>query len=290
MPELPDLLYIQRYLKREVVGKTIRAVEVKQPIVLRVAVDATFEEALKANTIADCAIHGPFLRFPLSPPPPFAHSHRLDLAINLMLAGKLQHQKEDEKPIGHLCFSLSLDDGSKLNLSDEQKMAKAYLVERGDYAGIPKYREQGVDIMGSGFKVQVMKELAAKHSRKQARVFINDHTILSSIGNAYADEILFDAKIHPKTFVAKLSEKEIEQLYNSIISVMKWGIEKVEQANQPIHVKVRDHMKVRNRKGESCPNCGTTIRREGVRGHDVFFCPKCQSATRRMFINWDKEN
>ena len=103
-----------------------------------------------------------------------------------------------------------------------------------------------------------------------------------------ADEILFDAKIHPKTFVYKLPPQEIEQLYNSVLSVMKWGIQKVETAAQPIHVKVREHMKVRNRKGEPCPQCGTTIRREGVRGHDVFFCPTCQPATRRLFIDWKK--
>jgi formamidopyrimidine-DNA glycosylase len=288
MPELPDLLYIQKYLKREVVGKKIRAAEVKQSIVLRVTIEQRFEEALRETTVNCCEIHGPFLRFSLLPTHPLTHSPSLDLVINLMLAGKLQHQHVNEKPIGHLCFSLLLDDKSRLNLCDEQKMAKAYLVKQNDFSKIPKYREQGVEILSSGCKVQVFKALAAKHSRKQVRVFINDHTILSSIGNAYADEILFDAKIHPKTFVAKLSESEIEQLYDTIVSVMKWGIEKVETAAQPIHVKVRDHMKVRNRKGEPCPNCGTKIRREGVRGHDVFFCPSCQPAARKLFIDWTK--
>lgn len=282
MPEFPDLLYIQKYLKQNVVGRTIRSAEVKQPIVLRVAVDASFEEALKEKIITDCIVHGPFLHFSLTP--------SLSLVTNLMLAGKLQHQRKGEKAEGYLCFSLVLDDGSKLNLCDEQQMAKAYLVKQNDFSLIPKYLQQGVDLAGSGFTVQVLKGLAAKHSRKQVRVFINDHTILSSIGNAYADEILFDAKIHPKTFVARLSSQEIEQLYVSILSVMKWGIEEVEAAAKPIHVKLRDHMKVRNRKGKPCPSCSDTIRREGVRGHDVFFCPTCQPASRKLFIDWNKEN
>lgn len=280
MPELPDLLYIQKYLKQNIVGRTIRSAEVKQPIVLRIAVDASFEEALKEKIIADCAVHGPFLHFPIA--------SSLSLVTNLMLAGKLQHQRKGGKAEGYLCFSLVLDDDSKLNFCDEQLMAKTYLVKQNDFAQIPKYMQQGVDIMGSEFTVQVLKDLAAKHSRKQVRVFINDHTILSSIGNAYADEILFDAKIHPKTFVARLTEKEIEQLYHSIISMMKWGIEKVEAAAKPIHVKVREHMKVRNKKGEPCPRCRATIRRESVRGFDVFFCPKCQPATRSLFIDWKK--
>jgi hypothetical protein len=57
------------------------------------------------------------------------------------------------------------------------------------------------------------------------------------------------------------------------------------EAAEPIHVKVRGQLRVRNRRGEPCPRCGSTIRREGVRGHDVFFCPRCQPATRRHFFD-----
>ena len=78
----------------------------------------------------------------------------------------------------------------------------------------------------------------------------------------------------------------LARLYEAIGSVIRWGIEEVARAQQPIHVKVRDHMKVRNRKGSPCVRCGTTIRREGVRGYDVFFCPTCQASTRRSFIEW----
>jgi formamidopyrimidine-DNA glycosylase len=280
MPELPDLLYIQKYIKRHVVGKTIRAAEVKQPIVLRVTLDAQFENLVTGTTIADCEIRGPFLRFPLRP--------SLHLIINLMLAGKLQHQRHGERTEGHLCFSLLLDDDSRLNLCDEQKMAKAYVVKENNFSQIPKFLQQGIDIWSPSFSFDAFKELAKKHTRKQVRVFINDHTILSSIGNAYADEILFDAGIHPKTFLSRLSEDEIGQVYESIRSVMRWGADRVEEANQPIHVKVRGHMRVRNRKDQPCPNCGTTIRREGVRGFDVFFCPSCQPASRKLFIDWKK--
>jgi formamidopyrimidine-DNA glycosylase len=278
MPELPDLLYIHDYLRTEVCGRTITHAEVKQPIVLRS--DTAFEESVRNTTILSCFLHGPFIGLALS--------CNLDLIMNLMLAGKLQHQKPGEKPEGYRCFSLSLDDASKLNLCDEQKMAKAYLVRHGEYERIPKYHEQGIAIMGSGFRVQDFLELVRKHSRKQVRVFLNDHSILSAIGNAYADEILFDAKIHPKTFLHKLSDEEIVQLYHSILAVMQWGIEQVKAAAQPIHVKVRGHMNVRNRKGEPCPRCGTTIRREGVRGFDVFFCPSCQPASRRLFLDWNR--
>ena len=282
MPELPDLYYIQKYLEPKIVGRTVVSTDVKQPIVLRVAVEGQVEHALRGSSIVGVQYRGPFLRFDFS--------NTLHLVCNLMLAGSVQHQLPKEKSAGHLCFSLLLDDNSRLNFSDEQKMMKAYVIKENDFDKIPKYLQQGVDILSSAFTVETFKELASKHSRKQVRVFINDHTVLSSIGNAYADEILFDAKIHPKTFLAKLSQQETEQLYHSILHVMRWGIEKVEEAARPIHIKVRDHMKVRNRKDQPCSRCGTKIRREGVRGLDVFFCPVCQPATRKLFIDWRSEN
>jgi formamidopyrimidine-DNA glycosylase len=72
------------------------------------------------------------------------------------------------------------------------------------------------------------------------------------------------------------------------ISVLAWGIEEVDKAGRPIDVKVRGHLKVRNRKGEPCPVCGTTIRRAGVLGYDSFFCPKWQPERRSRLVSWDK--
>jgi formamidopyrimidine-DNA glycosylase len=248
--------------------------------VVRVAVAGSFEGVVAGKTFVAIEIHGPFLRCQLS--------EQYDLIINLMLAGRLQHQRQGEKGEGYLCCSFLLDDDSCLNLCDDQLMAKLYLVKTGDYSAVPKYSPQGIDILSSGFTVDVFRGLAAQHKRKQVRVFINDHTLLSSIGNAYADEILFDARIHPKTFLGKLSSEELHQLYSSIRSVMEWGLAKVTEAGKPVHTKVREHMKVRNRHGKPCPRCGTTIRREGVRGYDVYFCPACQPGSRKLFINWTK--
>ena len=278
MPELPDLLYVQKYLRQQVTGKSVTSFTIKKPVVLRVASEQTPQQMLVGKTIRDAAVHGPFLRFGLEP--------NVEVIMNLMLAGKLQHQRPGEKAEGHLCCSFTLSDGSSLNLCDQELMAKVYLVPSGQYGTIPKYERQGVDILSADFTKSLFRQLATAHRRKQVRVFINDHTILSAIGNAYADEILFGAGIHPKTFVAKLSPEGIDTLYHCTKNVMQWGIDQVEKAGQPIHVKVRDHMKVRNRKGEPCPRCGSTIRREGVRGHDVYFCPECQPATRKLFLDW----
>ncbi len=278
MPELPDLLHMQKYLRAHVIGQTIVAAEVRQPIVLRNAVGDPPELALKSMTITAVNAEGPFIRFTIG--------STLELITNLMLAGRIQHQRKPDSTLGHLCMVLHLADGTRLNICDEQKMMKIYFVHSGVYTSIPNYTKLGLPIMDPAFTADAFMAAAREHTRKQVRVFINDHTVLNSIGNAYADEILFAAGIHPKTIVASLTGEELHTLHAAIGSVMAEGVRAVDAAGQPIHVKVRDHMKVRNRKGQPCPRCGTIIRREGVRGYDVFFCPTCQPVRRKVFIDW----
>jgi formamidopyrimidine-DNA glycosylase len=280
MPELPDLLHIQRHLQRHILNRRITHVTLRQPVVLRNAVGDPIEDALKDFSISAVDVHGPFLRF--------AFGSALELIFNLMLAGRIQHQQKQEHPLGHQCLSLRLDDGSYLNFADEQKMMKIYLVHPGSYSVIPGYTTLGIDIRSPVFTEQAFRELAVHHVRKQVRVFLNTNTIFNSIGNAYADEILFEARLHPKTLVASLSDEDLGRLFLAIATVMEWGIARVAAAGEPIHVKVREHMKVRNRLGLPCPRCSTKIRREGVRGYDVFFCPQCQPPRRKTFIDWQK--
>jgi formamidopyrimidine-DNA glycosylase len=280
MPELPDLLYIQKYLRSHVVGKTVTTVGATRTVILRIASSKSLQQLVVGTSIESVRNHGPFLCFCLK--------NETEVIVNLMLAGKLQHQRNGEKREAHCCFWLGLDDMSRLNVCDPELMAKVYVLDRRDHKLIPRFDTQGVDILSGLFTLARFLSLAKQHSRKQVRVFLNDQTILSAIGNAYADEILFDARVHPKTFVGKLSPDDLSELYRSIPRIIHWGMKEVEKAGQPIHVKVRDHLKVRNRKGEPCPRCGAKIRREGVRGYDVFFCPVCQPATRQHFLDWTK--
>ena len=278
MPELPDLLYIQAYLQKNIVGKQITSSKVLQPVIVRNGLNESFEGALSGRKFEEVGVRGPFLLFSLS--------QGITVAVNLMLAGRLQHQLPGEKAEGFRCCSFALNDAAALHICDDKLMAKLYVVRNADLARVPRYQTQGMDILSPRFTLEVFRDLAAKHGRKQVRVFVNDQTILSAIGNAYADEILFEARIHPKTFLGRLKPDEIDALFRSIQWVIAWGRENVEKAARPIQIKVRDHMRVRNRKGKPCPRCGTTIRREGVRGHDVFFCPACQPASRKLFIDW----
>jgi formamidopyrimidine-DNA glycosylase len=289
VPELPDLVYLERRLAERVIGRTVAAVTVWEPVVLRMLVPGSFGENLRGRRIDAVRRHGPFLVFALT--------GRV-LVMHLMLAGKLHDFAPGVLPSARdRCFSLAFEDGGALLYSDARKMGKIYLDEGeagrpAHAASIPLFSSQGIDISSDAFTLPVFRAAIAR-KRQQVRVFLMDQTVLSAIGNAYADEILFDARIHPKARCNELSAPEVERLYASVRAVMSWGIVEVEEAGMPLDVKVRDHMKVRNRKGERCPACGETIRRASVLGYDTFFCPSCQplpegGIARRTALPWDK--
>jgi formamidopyrimidine-DNA glycosylase len=312
VPELPDLEYIVSHLAPRIAGRKITEVVVKEPIVIRMLLPNAggFTDALPGRTFESLQRHGPFLHFGLSEGGGAAGGTpgggKAALVVHCMLAGRLQIAPAVQrdrpashawpadgagganravKPIPHLCFSLLLDSGDWLRYGDDKKMGKVYLTPEGSFGAIPGYDTQGIDVLSPAFTRDAFEQLI-KGRRHQARVFVMDQSALSAIGNAYADEILFSAGIHPKTSCASLSPAARDKLYDSIRSVLAWGIEEVRKAGQEIDVKVRDHMRVRGRKDEPCPVCGTKIRRAGVLGYDAFYCPACQPATRKQQIPW----
>ena len=276
MPELPDLVYIEKKLNDALPGRQIVSATVVEPIVLRMMIAIPFHEAMTGVRFKKVVRHGPFLLF--------MFDSGYEVIVHPMLAGRFQLSATEKSGPGR-CLTLKLDDGIHFFYIDDKKMGKVYLASAGDYAAIPRYLDQGVDITGAEFTLDKFQELVKNH-RTQVRVFLMNQAALSAIGNAYADEILFESRIHPKTFCQQLTPQQTAQLYHSVTSVMNWAIAAVERAQQPIEIKVRGHVKVRNRKDQPCPRCGTTIRRVGVLGFDSFFCPNCQPPTRKQFIEW----
>jgi formamidopyrimidine-DNA glycosylase len=278
MPELPDLVHIVKTLGPRIEGRLISHATVKNPIVLRVLVPGDFPELVAGKTIRNLVRHGPFLKFGLG---------ELDLVMHLMLAGRLRLAGPGERALAFAAFSFELEDGLSLHYGDEKSMGKVYLCPAGSFEAIPGYLDQGIDVTTPAFTFEAFSELIQK-KRCQARVFIMDQSCLSAIGNAYADEILFEAKIHPKAPCYSLGPDRRRALYDAIRSVLAWGIEEVAKAGLPLEDKARDHMRVRGRAGEACPRCGQTIRRTGVLGYDSFFCPSCQPDLTGRGLDWTK--
>jgi formamidopyrimidine-DNA glycosylase len=280
MPELPDLVHIEAKLQPALTGRRILGARTGDPLVLRLMVSEPLPQAVAGRRLERVERRGHFMRFQLE-------GGRV-IVVNAMLAGRYRLRTEsanpgtDPKALG---LALELEDGIELQYIDEKRMGKVYVAPAAQEEEIPVYGELGIDVLSPAFTREAFAE-RLRRRRDQVRMFLMDKKALASIGNAYADEILFAARIHPKTFCPKLSPEEREALYVAIPAVLRHAIDEIARRDQPIEVKVRDFLSVRGRGGKPCPRCGTTIRAVRVGGGDACFCPQCQPAARKLFVDW----
>ena len=141
----------------------------------------------------------------------------------------------------------------ELQYLDDKRMGKVYVARAADEATIPVYGQLGADVLSPAFTREAFGKLIARR-RDQVRVFLMDKRALASIGNAYADEILFAAGLHPKTFCNKLAPAEVDALHAAIgRGAAPTRSPRSARRDEPIEVKVRDFLKVRGRDGKPCP-------------------------------------
>ena len=274
MPELPDLLYVVSRLRESLVGRHVTAERVREPVVLRFTVRGNLS-LLLGRELRDVFRKSHFVVF---------RFEGLDLAVNPMLAGRFRLAEAGERDEAALAFALGLGE-HELRYLDDKSMGKAYLIATDDWRAIPGIQTGGIDILSPEFTRERFCSVL-KHRRDQVRAFLLDKRALDSLGNAYADEVLFEAGIHPKTFCRRLSHEEGVRLHDAIVKVMREAVDEVARRAEPIEVKVRDFLKVRRK--EVCPRCGAKIRTAGVKGMDSYFCPQCQPATRSGLVDWTR--
>ena len=275
MPELPDLLHIQAKLEARLRGRKVTAERLTSPVILRCLVRGNLS-LLLGRSLGEILRRSHFLVF---------RFEGLDLAVNPMLAGRFRLASPEDKDEGSLAFVLGFEDAGELRYLDDKSMGKAYLAAAGDWKAIPGLDAGGIDILSPQFTRERFVSLL-KHRRDQVRAFLLDKKALDSLGNAYADEVLFAAGIHPKTWCRSLSHDDAVRLHDAIVEVMRDAVAEVARRDEPIEVKVRDFLKVRLK--DQCPRCGAKLRRAGVRGMDAYFCPRCQPATRSGLVDWTK--
>jgi formamidopyrimidine-DNA glycosylase len=278
MPELPDLVHVAAVLERTILNQTIVGARLGDPVVLRLMAGAAFPDALCGKRIRAIERRGHFLRFELD--------GDFLLVANAMLAGrfvlaptKLGHASKD------LIVGLAFADGRELRYEDELLMGKIYWARVEQEREIPGYRDLGVDLMSESFDLTLFRKLIAGR-RDQVRQFLLDKTTMASIGNAYADEILFAARIHPKTFCHRLPPEAVDTLYQSIRRTLDHAIAEISGRDEPIETKVRDFLSVRGKARQPCPTCGTRIRTVRVGRADGYFCPNCQPTERNLVVDF----
>ena len=283
MPERPDLEYVVPILAAELRGAEIAAVRVDKPVVLRVLLPEKVEGLLVGRKIGPIVRRAHFVRIALEGDPP------LEIVVSPMLAGRFTIAPASSKAPRDTAMTFELRDGRALRYRDDVQMGKVYVLARDALDAVPGAAKIGVDVLDpKAFTLAAFLALA-RTRRDQAKVFLMDKSALDAMGNAYADEVLFEAGIHPKAMVRSLPAEDLGRLHAAIVTVLGDARATIAQRKPPIDEKVRDFLKVRGRPGEPCVRCGTKLRRAGVHGHDAIFCPECQPDGRKnVLLDWRK--
>ena len=199
MPERPDLEYFVPILHERLRGQRIVSVEVQKPIILRVAVKGDPAQLLASQVFRNVERRAHFVIFDFEDP-------TLQMVISPMLAGRFLFG--DKKLPRDVAMTWRLESGETLVYRDDVQMGKVYILERGAWQVVPGLQKIGIDVLSDAFTPDALAALAKKR-RDQVRVFVMDKTALDAFGNAYADEVLWEAQIHPKTMVNKLTAEDL---------------------------------------------------------------------------------
>jgi formamidopyrimidine-DNA glycosylase len=264
VPELPDLEIIREVLAPVLTGQHITGVEVVRPLVVRDLTRRGFAEAVTGQVVAGVQRRGKFLLL--------SFQSGLMLAINCKLAGRLQYALPAERrlPKTHVVFQLS--DGHCLRYSDQRTMGQLYLTTQ--LEEIPGWSEMGpepFDLTESEFRERLKPHLG------EIKGVLTRGKAVAGIGNAYADEICFAARLHPYRKRPSLSDEELARLYQAMQSVLCNAISVLrERVGTQIQREVRDFLAVHGKGGQPCPVCGTAISEIKAQGRVTNFCRSCQ--------------
>jgi len=268
MPEVPDLEAIRGFLGRRIVGKTVQRVDVFIPIVIRIPRN-DFVRLMTGDTFGEIHRYGKFLLFTMA-------SGRV-LVINPMLTGRFAYVHRSTRRPPKTCFALATDDENELRYADERVMGRVYLVPLADLETVPQFAEMGPDVLSPDLTEAVFRERLKRHNGTIKGILVN-HKFIAGIGNAYSDEILWEARIHPYRKRSQLSDEEVSRLYAAIHAVFDWAIPIVEKvfSESLDYAEWREHLRVHRRGGQPCPRCGTRISEITAGQRVTSFCRTCQ--------------
>lgn len=269
MPELPDLTVVAEQLQARATGRRVADATAPTPILLR-ATPAELS-ALAGTALSRAQRRGKFLLLTFSRD---GTDVRI-LAANPMLAGRFWLLDAADRVRARTGLRLRFADGGELRYVDREMLGKLYLVRPDALDTIPGWTEMGPDADDPSLTLARFRERIRRHPGELKSLLRNSHFV-AGIGNAYSDEILWEARLAPLRRRSTLRPEEIDRLYAAMRSVLADATERLRELVPPdIQLQHREFLKVHLRGGEPCPRCGRTLRQIGG-DEATTFCRGCQ--------------
>jgi formamidopyrimidine-DNA glycosylase len=286
MPELPEVETVRRGLSLFIVGRTIKAVSHDNP--KSFPNDPQTVKAFMAGaSTTDVRRRAKVLLIDLST--------NYTLVIHLKMTGQLVYVGEIRFGAGHPSDSLihnlpdkstrvtiEFEDGTYLYFNDQRKFGWMKLIPTPEVPNIDFMKKVGPEPLEADFTAKQFAQAFKRRANTSIKAALLDQSVVAGVGNIYADESLWGAKIHPTRLVKTLRPIDFKRLYTELRIVMNLAIEKGGSSNHTyINAEGKkgsymDFARAFRREGLPCPRCGTTIIKFKAAGRGTHICPNCQ--------------
>ena len=273
MPELPEVETIRRHLAPVVEGRVLRSLEILDPRWCEPAAPAEVAAAVEGRVVQRLARRGKWLILEFS--------EEVHLVMHLRMTGNLL--LGDEAPYTRV--RMTLDSGETILFTDPRRFGTG-VVLLGDEARDDYFASRaGVEPLAPEFTTEVLRE-QARGRRQPVKAFLLSQERVAGVGNIYADEALFRARIHPLRPVGTLRRAQLAELRDAVVEVLEDGIDSkgasIDDFRNPDGSKgvFQDRFLVHLRAGQPCVRCGATIKKMRAAGRGTYVCERCQRRPR----------
>jgi formamidopyrimidine-DNA glycosylase len=281
VPELPEVETIRRYLAPHVEGRRIERIEVLDPRWSEPAPPEELAHAVDGRRIERLLRRGKYLDWVLE--------DEVHVVMHLRMTGNILLVTRDEDEAAparkHLRVRIELDDGNRALFVDPRRFGTGDVLlgddARDDYFG----SRLGVEPLSPDFTAEALKAQAA--NRKQpVKAFLLSQQRVAGVGNIYADEALFRARIHPLRPVGTLKRAQIAELRDAVVESLQAGIDAkgatIDDFRHPDGASgsFQDRFLIHLREGEPCVRCGRTVKKMRAAGRGTYVCESCQPRPR----------
>jgi formamidopyrimidine-DNA glycosylase len=276
MPELPEVETIRSHLAPRVEGRVLEALEISDPRWTQPIAPAEVSAAVEGRRIERLGRRGKYLIWELE--------DDVQLFVHLRMTGTLLY--DPGEPPAHSRVRFSLDDGHELRFVDPRRFGTGELAIGSDARDAFLSARLGLEPFDAGFTEAHFRALA-RTCRAPVKAFLLDQKRIAGVGNIYADEALFRARIHPLRPANRLTGRQLDALRASVIASLEAGIEAkgatIDDFRHPDGVSgsFQDRFLIHLREGEPCVECGRTIEKLVAAGRGTYVCRTCQPVPRR---------
>jgi formamidopyrimidine-DNA glycosylase len=280
MPELPEVETIRRHLAPFVEGRVLERMAILDPRWSDPADPATLQDAVGGRRIEKVDRRGKYLIF--------SFEDEVHLVMHLRMTGNLLvvPHDGDVAQARYARVEFELVDGERILFTDPRRFGTGVVLLGDDALEDYFSARLGVEPLTADFTGEALRDLA-RNRKQPVKAFLLNQERIAGVGNIYADEALFRARIHPEREVGKLTIDQLEALRDAVVESLEAGIDargaSIDDYRNPDGAQgtFQTRFQVHLREGQPCIRCGTTIKKMRAAGRGTYVCETCQPKPRK---------